>query len=168
MAARCCASASAPGWPPGFHQRRRPAAEHHAIGVDAEAGRVTLADGEVLEADRVVVAAGAWVTKLLPELAGRLTICRTSAVYLDPPAFLLAAWQASPVIQNVGGILSGYVLPPIDGHGLKFASGTEGTRRPPRRPRPARTASTGNGNASVHPDHRRPGTAAGPRRRGGG
>ena len=98
--------------------------ETAVLGVDADAGHVRLASGEVLEADRVVVAAGAWTLKLLPELAGTLTICRTAVVYLDPPAHLRAAWEASPAIQNVGGIIAGYALPPIDGTGLKFAAGT--------------------------------------------
>lgn len=90
------------------------------VELDHEAGRLTLAGGEVIEADRVVVAAGAWAVKLLPHLADRLTICRTAVVYLDPPEHLRAA---SPCIQNVGGITAGYVLPPFDGTGLKFAAG---------------------------------------------
>jgi sarcosine oxidase len=94
------------------------------LGIDTAAGRVRLAGGETLEADRVVVAAGAWTPRLFPDLASVLTICRTSVVYLDPPTHLQAAWAASPAIQNVGGIISGYVLPPIDGTGLKFAAGT--------------------------------------------
>jgi sarcosine oxidase len=92
--------------------------------VDTDTGRVALAGGEVLEADRVVVAAGAWTPKLFPDLLGTLTICRTAVVYLQPPAELEAAWAASPAIQNVGGIIAGYVLPPIDDTGLKFAAGT--------------------------------------------
>jgi sarcosine oxidase len=97
---------------------------HAAVaGIDAEAGRIALADGEVLEADRIVVAAGAWTPALVPALADRLTICRTSVVYLDPPEHLRAAWEASPAVQNVGGIIAGYILPPIDGTGLKFAAG---------------------------------------------
>jgi sarcosine oxidase len=98
---------------------------HSAVtAVDTNAARVTLATGETLQADRLVVTAGAWTPKLFPDLLGTLTICRTAVVYLDPPAHLEAAWAASPAIQNVGGIISGYVLPPIDGTGLKFAAGT--------------------------------------------
>ena len=91
--------------------------------VDEEAGRVTLGSGEVLDAARVVIAAGAWVLQLMPDLADTLTLCRTAVVYLDPPADLKAAWNSSPCVQNVGGNISGYVLPPIDGTGLKFAAG---------------------------------------------
>jgi sarcosine oxidase len=91
--------------------------------VDEAAARVTLSTGEILSADQVVIAAGAWTLKLMPDLADTLTLCRTAVVYLDPPAHLHAAWATSPAIQNVGGNLSGYVLPPIDGTGLKFAAG---------------------------------------------
>ena len=117
---------------PADRQRPRPLArangatvrDHAAVAsIDTETGRLTLADGEILEADRIVVAAGAWVSRLFPALADRLTLCRTSVVYLDPPDHLRAAWEASPAVQNVGGIIAGYILPPIDGTGLKFAAG---------------------------------------------
>jgi len=91
--------------------------------LDEAAGRVALADGELLSADRIVITAGAWTLKLIPDLADTLTLCRTAVVYLDPPAGLREAWATSPAVQNVGGIISGYVLPPIDGTGLKFAAG---------------------------------------------
>ena len=40
---------------------------HAAVaGIDPGAGRIALADGEVLEADRIVVAAGAWTPALVP------------------------------------------------------------------------------------------------------
>lgn len=91
--------------------------------IDEAEGRVTLATGEVLTADHVVVAAGAWTLKLMPDLADTLTICRTAVVYLEPPAHLKTAWSNSPAIQNVGNIIAGYVLPPIEGTGLKFAAG---------------------------------------------
>ena len=38
------------------------------VAVDADAATVTLADGEVLTADMVVVTAGAWVTNLFPDI----------------------------------------------------------------------------------------------------
>jgi sarcosine oxidase len=93
------------------------------IALDEMAGRVTLSTGEVLTADQVVIAAGAWTLKLIPDLADTLTICRQAAVYLDPPPHLQTAWAESPAIQNVGGIIAGYILPPIEGTGLKFACG---------------------------------------------
>lgn len=107
--------------------------------LDPEAGRLTLADGEQADFDRIVVSAGAWALKLLPELADTLTTYRTAVVYLDPPEDLKAAWQAAPVIVDVGGTIDGYVLPPVDGTGLKFGAGIH--KRPcqpgeEREPRP--------------------------------
>jgi sarcosine oxidase len=91
--------------------------------VDPERGAVTLEDGSVLTADRVVVTAGAWVTGLFPDLVSDLTTYRTAVVYLDPPADLKAAWEKAPVILDVGGKTDGYILPPGRGAGLKFGSG---------------------------------------------
>lgn len=91
--------------------------------VDAHAGEVTLASGARLVADRVVVTAGAWVTRLFPELAGTLTTYRTAVVYLEPPADLKAGWDAAPVVLDVGGATDGYIIPPSGGGGLKFGSG---------------------------------------------
>ncbi|MDP3895509.1 MAG: FAD-dependent oxidoreductase [Mesorhizobium sp.] len=91
--------------------------------VDAGAGAVVLASGERLAADRVVVTAGAWVTKLFPGLAGTLTTYRTAVVYLEPPADLKPAWDVAPVILDVGGTTDGYIIPASGGGGLKFGSG---------------------------------------------
>lgn len=91
--------------------------------IDRAAGSVSLEDGTVLTADRVVVTAGAWVVQLAPDLARHLTPYRTAVVYLDPPSDLKAAWEAAPVILDVGGKVDGYVLPPVPGTGLKFGAG---------------------------------------------
>ncbi|MGN6767078.1 MAG: NAD(P)/FAD-dependent oxidoreductase [Rhizobiaceae bacterium] len=98
-------------------------ANSRVAGVDRRQGVVTLADGTSLSADRIVVTAGAWVLKLFPELADRLTAYRTAVVYLDPPADLTAAWAAAPVILDVGGRTDGYIIPPSGEGGLKFGSG---------------------------------------------
>lgn len=91
--------------------------------VDSASGRVALADGSTLAADRVVVTAGAWVLKLFPQLGGSLATYRTAVVYLEPPADLLSAWKSAPVILDVGGRTDGYIIPPSGGAGLKFGSG---------------------------------------------
>ncbi len=91
--------------------------------VDPERGEVTMDTGEGLQAARVVVAAGAWVTKLFPDLAGRLTTYRTAVAYLKPPEDLREAWEQAPMILDVGGQADGYVLPPSGDGGLKFGSG---------------------------------------------
>ena len=93
------------------------------VAVDAQAGRVALADGSTMQADRVVVAAGAWVLKLFPELGGELKTYRTALAYVDPPADLRAAWEAAPVVLDVGGKTDGYMIPLTRGAGMKFGSG---------------------------------------------
>jgi sarcosine oxidase len=91
--------------------------------VDAEAGEVELESGETLQGDKVVVAAGAWVLKLFPELSGELKTYRTALAYVEPPADLRAAWEAAPVILDVGGKTDGYMIPFSGGAGMKFGSG---------------------------------------------
>ena len=111
----------------------------HVRSVDAEAGRVTTADGEIFEADRIVVSAGAWILKLFPELAQSLATYRTAVAYLDPPADLRAAWEAAPAILDIGGTADGHVIPPVDGTGLKVGAGVHKRPAGPdedRAPRP--------------------------------
>ncbi|RWQ42103.1 MAG: FAD-binding oxidoreductase [Mesorhizobium sp.] len=91
--------------------------------IDAEAGHIVLESGETMQADRIVIAAGAWVLKLFPELDGELKTWRTALAYVEPPADLKAAWQGAPVILDVGGAVDGYVIPPSGGAGMKFGSG---------------------------------------------
>jgi sarcosine oxidase len=90
--------------------------------VDPDKGEVTLAGGELLRADQIVVSAGAWVLKLFPDLEGELTTYRTAVVYLDPPDDLMRVWADAPVILDVGGKTGGYIIPPSGGAGLKFGS----------------------------------------------
>ncbi|MBZ9694283.1 MULTISPECIES: NAD(P)/FAD-dependent oxidoreductase [unclassified Mesorhizobium] len=91
--------------------------------IDAEAGHIVLESGETMQADRIVVAAGAWVLKLFPELGGELKTFRTALAYVEPPADLKAAWEAAPVILDVGGTTDGYMIPLTRGAGMKFGSG---------------------------------------------
>ncbi|MEP6566808.1 MAG: FAD-dependent oxidoreductase [Mesorhizobium sp.] len=91
--------------------------------IDAEAGYIVLESGETMQADRIVVTAGAWVLKLFPELGGELTTWRTALAYVEPPADLKAIWAAAPVVLDIGGTVDGYVIPPSGGAGMKFGSG---------------------------------------------
>jgi len=88
--------------------------------VDPERGRAVLADGRVLEADRLVVAAGAWAGRLLPSLAGRLTPSRQTVAYLSAPAETLAAWARSPMVLDIDPAEGFYLVPPVAGTGLKI------------------------------------------------
>lgn len=97
--------------------------ESRVVDVDAETGHISLEDGSSIEVDRIVVAAGAWVLKLFPQLGGTLKTWRTALAYAEPPADLRAAWQKAPVILDVGGRTDGYIIPPSRGAGLKFGTG---------------------------------------------
>ncbi|SIT35499.1 FAD dependent oxidoreductase [Paraburkholderia ribeironis] len=91
--------------------------------VDPHSACVRIDDDTIVRADRLVVAAGAWTLQLLPTLAGDLTTYRNAVAYLDPPADLQDAWSNAPAIVDIGGHSDGYVLPPMDGVGLKFGAG---------------------------------------------
>ncbi|MEK9970075.1 MAG: FAD-dependent oxidoreductase [Ferrovibrio sp.] len=84
--------------------------------VDAEAGSVTLADRTVLQADHVLVAAGPWTSRLLPDLAPVSRPSRQVVVYLQPPGDLGTAWYHMPMILEIGqGQNTGqgfYLVPP--------------------------------------------------------
>ncbi|BCP54840.1 FAD-dependent oxidoreductase [Kaistia sp. 32K] len=93
--------------------------EHSPVeAIDLEHGRVVVA-GKTHAADQVVVAAGAWVTKLLPEVAPAVTPSRQTVLFLDPPEALRAAWASAPILIEDGEHLS-YTLPPRGGTRLKI------------------------------------------------
>jgi glycine/D-amino acid oxidase-like deaminating enzyme len=103
--------------------------------VDAERAIVRTAGG-VVEADAVVVAVGAWTSKLLPRFRRRVTPIRSIVAYVRPPDELADDWAAAPctMIETRDSML--YALPPVPEAPLKLA-GT-GNLRPadPDRPEP--------------------------------
>ncbi|MFN4165829.1 MAG: FAD-dependent oxidoreductase [Ferrovibrio sp.] len=80
--------------------------------LDAEAGSLTLADGNILRADRILVAAGPWTGRLLPDLAPVSRPSRQTVVYLQPPAEFVAAWHAAPMLLEIGATKGFYLVPP--------------------------------------------------------
>ncbi len=87
--------------------------------VDPEAGRI-VARGISHCADHVVIAAGAWVTKLLPELAQALRPSRQAVMFLAPPPRFAGIWQSAPVFLDFGAQGGSYALPPRPGTRLKI------------------------------------------------
>lgn len=104
--------------------------------VDSVRGVVRTRTGEIIQSDSVVVAAGAWTAKLLPDLGERLTPIRSIAVYAAPPSELAAAWAAGPctMIETRESIL--YALPPVPGAPLKLAGTANLRPADPDRPEP--------------------------------
>jgi len=97
-------------------------------GIDADAGSIRLADGTRREADAIVLAAGAWVGKLVPDFAKQVTPTRNALLYLEPPMRLLATWATAPSIIDCGSPAEIYVVPPVGGTDLKIGVGAH--RRP--------------------------------------
>jgi sarcosine oxidase/sarcosine oxidase subunit beta len=87
--------------------------------VDPLRGRVTLG-ATAHDGDVVVVAAGAWADRLVPELRGVAVPSRQAVLYLAPPPDLAPAWDRAPVMLDhspEGGL---YTLPPRRGTRLKI------------------------------------------------
>ncbi len=106
------------------------------VAVDAEKGTVTLSDKTVLQADHVLVTAGPWTARLLPELEQVARPSRQVVVYLQPPGDLAAAWYQAPMILEIGQSKGFYLVPPRitrDGMrtGLKISDHTFGTTADP-------------------------------------
>ena len=81
---------------------------------------VTEASGE-LRFDELVVATGAWIPQLLPDLGRDVGPCRNVVVYFDPPAEFAEAWKKAPGIIDFGGPEEVWGIPPVRGTDLKLA-----------------------------------------------
>jgi glycine/D-amino acid oxidase-like deaminating enzyme len=105
--------------------------------IDAERGRVTIDGGKTIDADLVVVAAGAWLPILLPAYAQRITPSRQVVVYLIPPSDMVSAWQRHPLLLDIDPKAGFYLVPPRDGTGLKVGDHGFTLRGDPNRDREA-------------------------------
>lgn len=108
-----------------------------ATGIDPARARLTLPDGRVLEAGRLVVAAGPWAPRLVPGLAARVTPSRQIVVYLDPPPAQREAWTAAPMVLDLSEGGGFYAVPPVAGTGLKIGDHRFSLAGDPDDPRPA-------------------------------
>jgi glycine/D-amino acid oxidase-like deaminating enzyme len=87
--------------------------------IDLEHARVTTPLGTVHSGDVVIVAAGARMTRLLPELSSRLVPSRQVVVYFELPADQQAAWSQGPMIIEKTGDVGLYLVPPRNGRAMK-------------------------------------------------
>ncbi|MDT8293374.1 FAD-dependent oxidoreductase, partial [Roseomonas mucosa] len=108
--------------------------------VDPERGQARLADGTVAGADLLVLAAGPWTARLLPELAPRATPSRQIVVFLEPPAAHRAAWEAGPMVLDLSPSGGFYAVPPVAGTPLKIGDHRFSLRGDPDDPREASPA----------------------------
>lgn len=88
--------------------------------------RITLESGERLEAGSVVLAAGAWMARLLPELGVHLTLTRQPLVWFRPRDPRRVRPDRMPVffLQTPDDLIYGF--PDIFGSGVKVASHLSG------------------------------------------
>jgi sarcosine oxidase subunit beta len=88
--------------------------------IHPDQAAMTLADGTRLSADLLVVAAGPWGPRLVPGLAARVRPTRQVVVRLAPPPAHEAAWQAAPMLLDIGTEDGFYAVPPVAGTPLKI------------------------------------------------
>jgi glycine/D-amino acid oxidase-like deaminating enzyme len=67
----------------------------------------------------VIVAAGAWVGRLLPSLSTRLVPSRQVVIYFRLPGEDRAAWSRGPMVIDKTGDVGLYLVPPMEGRGMK-------------------------------------------------
>jgi sarcosine oxidase len=103
--------------------------------IDSSRGTMTLKDGTTRSADALVVAAGPWIGRLLPEFRERVTPVRNALLYLDPPPRLIATWATAPSIIDCGAAGEIYAVPPVGGTNLKFGVGAHSRAGDPDRDR---------------------------------
>src|SRR6266851_2005879 len=77
------------------------------------------AGGVAHDGDVVIVAAGAWIGRLLPPLGRRLVPSRQMVIYFDLPDDQRAAWSKGPMIIEKTGDVGLYLVPPMEGRGFK-------------------------------------------------
>jgi sarcosine oxidase/sarcosine oxidase subunit beta len=87
--------------------------------VDPERGTVTVGD-TVHGGDVVIVAAGAWIDRLVPDFKGMAVPSRQTAFYLAPPLDLAAAWAKAPIFIDLGMATRSYTIPPRPGTRLRI------------------------------------------------
>ena len=90
-----------------------------AVAVDQQSGQITLAGGHVISADLILLATGAWSSRLvdLP-----LVVHRQTMVYLRPPLDLAQRWEHAPAVGGLGRDGRAWLVPPGEGSLLKISS----------------------------------------------
>jgi glycine/D-amino acid oxidase-like deaminating enzyme len=81
--------------------------------IDGDAAGLRLEDGTTHSADMVLVCAGPWVTRLVPQLASKVTPSRQVVVYLEPAGEQRAAWASHPMVLDIGDGTGFYMVPPV-------------------------------------------------------
>ncbi len=94
--------------------------ETQVCNIDIDRPRIVLANGTIVDADTLVIAAGPWVSRLLPDFNQRVTPSRQIVVYVEPPPATKATWLESPMIIDIDPKCGLYLVPPVMGTGMKI------------------------------------------------
>lgn len=105
------------------------------VDIDPARASVRLADGARIAGDHLVIAAGPWTTRLVPELAGRIVPSRQVLAYATPPAAHIASWTATPMVLENTDNVGFYAVPPVAGTPLKIGDHSFTRRGDPDRDR---------------------------------
>lgn len=89
------------------------------LDIDPERGQVRT-ERETLSADQVVIAAGAWIDRLVPAWKGVTVPSRQAVIFLSAPSEFRNAWAEAPVVVVRDGDFGLYALPPRNGTRLKI------------------------------------------------
>jgi len=87
--------------------------------VDPDVARMTLDDGTAVAPDRLVVAAGPWIGRLLPPMAERVTPSRQVVAYVQAPLEYIEHWRRGPMLMDLDGA-GFYLVPPAGGTDMKI------------------------------------------------
>lgn len=90
--------------------------------ADVEPGTagIRLLNGTTIASDIAIVAAGPWISRLLPDFAARVAPSRQTLLYLAPPAASGERWTRMPAIMALDPSDGFYCFPPIAGTPLKI------------------------------------------------
>ncbi|MBH8564135.1 FAD-dependent oxidoreductase [Nostoc sp. CENA67] len=87
--------------------------------VDLENAQIVLENGLSVNADILVIAAGPWVERLLPDFNQRVTPSRQVIVYLRSPANKIGQWAKTPMVLDIDPECGFYLVPPVAGTNIK-------------------------------------------------
>ena len=95
---------------------------HLILGCDADEVRIEIGD-ERIRARRAVLATGAWITDLIPDLDLPLRIVRSPLVWFTGPDREAYRPGRFPVFVRQTGDLDGWGISDVDGAGVKIGAG---------------------------------------------
>ena len=105
--------------------RGHPAVRTHAhrqVTQVTECAQVRLADGQVLAADGVVVAAGPWSRSLLPAAVGAGLTLKRQTMLSYSPSWFPGAWSRSPAVLGLGSTGDAWLMPPVAGTPVRLSA----------------------------------------------